>query len=397
MKTVLFAWELGGGLGHLGRMLPLAHALAARGHRVVFALRELARAALLLCEQPYLILQAPIWQGQLRSFPQPASYAEILLRQGYFSPANLTGTVRAWHGLMDLVQPDLMIADFAPTAMLAARSRNFPVACYGSGFFIPPHATPLPPFRTWEPIALKRLADSERNVLASINHVLVQGGSSPLSCLADLFAVAETFLCTVPELDHYRERPNARYWKPVFGEIIGIEPTWPSGEGKRIYAYLKPEHPGTQNLLALLKSASYRSLVYLSHATPGQLRQWSSPNLHIVTRPLDLTKTLAQADVAICHAGIDTIFKSLVSGVPVLCLPMQAEQFLTSTNVERLNVGINIAKDFESEKLKLALDRLLVDVTISEGVRHFAERYSSADMPAGLDALVQRCNVLIGM
>src|SRR5207247_8636282 len=42
MATVLFAWELGGGLGHMMQMAPLARALVRRGHRVYAALREVA-------------------------------------------------------------------------------------------------------------------------------------------------------------------------------------------------------------------------------------------------------------------------------------------------------------------------------------------------------------------
>ncbi len=39
MSTILFAWELGGGLGHLVQLRPPAEALAARGHRVLAAVR----------------------------------------------------------------------------------------------------------------------------------------------------------------------------------------------------------------------------------------------------------------------------------------------------------------------------------------------------------------------
>ena len=45
MATVLFAWESGGGLGHMVQMLPLAAQLARRGHRVCVALRHLSTAA----------------------------------------------------------------------------------------------------------------------------------------------------------------------------------------------------------------------------------------------------------------------------------------------------------------------------------------------------------------
>ena len=42
MATILFAWELGGGLGHLTVIKPLAEALRDQGHRVVIAVRNFA-------------------------------------------------------------------------------------------------------------------------------------------------------------------------------------------------------------------------------------------------------------------------------------------------------------------------------------------------------------------
>ena len=48
MARYLFAWELGGDYGHLARLLPVALELRARGHEVVFAVRDLMGAEKLL-------------------------------------------------------------------------------------------------------------------------------------------------------------------------------------------------------------------------------------------------------------------------------------------------------------------------------------------------------------
>lgn len=59
MSTILFAWELGGGLGHLMQMRPIAHGLLARGHRIAAALKDLFRARQVFGPDVPL-LQAPI-------------------------------------------------------------------------------------------------------------------------------------------------------------------------------------------------------------------------------------------------------------------------------------------------------------------------------------------------
>ena len=395
MKTVLFAWELGGGLGHIGRMLPLAQSLADRGHRVVFVLRELGQSAPIFANRPFMVLQAPIWLGQLRNLPNSATYAEILFRQGFLAPEQLAGLVRSWRHLMDLVRPDLMIADYAPTALLAARALAFPVATYGSGFFAPPRTSPIPPFRTWEPIAATRVVESERTALGSINRVQEMLGGKPLDRLADLFDVAENFLCTVPELDHYPQRQDARYWNPVFGDIQGAPAQWPAGEGRRVYAYLKPEHPGTTLLLDLLRAGNFRSLVYYPRVGTAPMPHGDAKNMVLSSRPLDITSLVKEADLAICHAGVDTVYKCLLAGVPQLCLPMHAEQYITAMNVERLGAGINIPADFKAPRFERALDKLANDPGPRLGAEAFAKKYADQNPDADLAALVERCEELL--
>src|SRR5438552_2809119 len=42
MSTILFAWQLGGGYGHLMQMLPLVRGLIKRGHKVFLAMKDLS-------------------------------------------------------------------------------------------------------------------------------------------------------------------------------------------------------------------------------------------------------------------------------------------------------------------------------------------------------------------
>lgn len=64
-KTVLLAWELGGGMGHIQRLLPIAVELAAREHRVVFALRRPENAEAIRQRLPAAkVRQAPVHVGE---------------------------------------------------------------------------------------------------------------------------------------------------------------------------------------------------------------------------------------------------------------------------------------------------------------------------------------------
>ena len=59
-QTILFAWELGGGLGHLSPAIPLFRRLRDMGYRVVLAARDLSKARVLAGNHGVELLQAPI-------------------------------------------------------------------------------------------------------------------------------------------------------------------------------------------------------------------------------------------------------------------------------------------------------------------------------------------------
>src|SRR3954465_6898642 len=60
MATILLAWELGRGSGHLVRLLPIAEGLARRGHRGCGVGKDLVRAQGILPSHLVTIIQGPI-------------------------------------------------------------------------------------------------------------------------------------------------------------------------------------------------------------------------------------------------------------------------------------------------------------------------------------------------
>jgi UDP:flavonoid glycosyltransferase YjiC (YdhE family) len=387
-----YAWELGSSLGHFGTFEPVAERLRQHGHEVSFAVRE-THACRLLLDDRFAWLQAPRVEA-IAGAAAPISYADILAGVGYSSPAVLAGLVVAWRTLMQLVRPQLVFADHAPTAILAARTLGIPIMLFGSGFAAPPMRAPFPAMRPWEPVADHVLAVRERAVLGTINTVLAQLRAAPLVRLADLFAVAETALLTLPELDHYAGRGAARYWG-LLARRSGPVPApvaWPAAPGPRVYAYIRHAPAVAAAILAAIHASGCAGIVYYP--------DWNAaieapPGVTIVTAPVDIGQVACEADIGIAH-GISTLGAFLMAGKPVLSVACHLEQYLVGVRMAQLGAGLAVRADGDTAAIGAALRQLIADPAFTRKARAFAARYAAFGHDAVVDRICARALTLAG-
>lgn len=355
MARILLCWELGGGLGHAGRFKPLVQALRQRGHEVELVLRDLVLTRALLADLDVPTFQAPLCLHQTVGLPQPpANLAEELLAQGYLHTEALAGLVAGWRSLFLSREAALIVADYAPTAVLAARSLGLPVVALGGGFSVPPDLSPLPAFRSWDQVPQARLAAAERRALGTVNAVLQQHGAAPLSRLSPLYRGDEALLCTWPVLDPYQRPPDdgaTRWLGPNFLPATGVAPTWPPGDGPRVLVYLHGQQPAHLAMLQALAQAGCRTLCYLPEVAAGQAPPVSAPHLAYAQAPVNLDAALAQAALLVCQGGEGTVAQALLAGVPMVLLPGHTEQLLTTQALARAGVALNLASHTRPETL----------------------------------------------
>ncbi|MCU0870147.1 MAG: hypothetical protein MUF30_11210 [Burkholderiales bacterium] len=399
MSRFLFAWELGGGLGHSLPLALLARPLLEAGHHVHVALRDLSTAPAafgdLMTHPRARFWQAPVFLAGVRGLPESVTYAELLFRAGFLEPARLIGLTRGWRSLFEAVQPDLLLVDHAPNALLAARGLPMRTAAIGTGFFLPPAKVPIPPFREWERVEPKRIADAEARALAVANAVALEVGATPLVHLHDLTAVDEHFLLTWPEVDHYRDRvprPNERYWGPLAMPSQGVAPAWPDGDTPRLFVYLKGDYGPVEAVLRDLVTQPLRIAAYVPSLDPRVAQALAkAPNLHLSPRPLDMTQVVQGADVALCNAGSGTVCTLLAAGIASVQLPMHAEQMLFARRVEQLGTGLLVTEtDARTQTVKRVM-RLVREPAFRERAQAFAAMAAARALPDVAGAVTARC------
>lgn len=376
MARILFAWELGGAYGHALACASLANTLALRGHHIAFAMREPAALDVAPEAGAHERYQAPRAANEGRMGDRPVSIPEILLGCGYRQQADLEQLVRAWGSILERARPDLVVADYAPTALLAARIAGIRRVTYANGFFTPPPLAPIPPYRYDEPVEASRLEAAEAAALAAVNATLAGAGVDPLARLADLFAADEQFLCTFPELDHYQDRPPSGYWGPRYRFDRGAALDWPKPGDKRIFVYVHTSMPLLDALIDTLAQTPHRVIAFIPGVDPARRARLASPSRLVAERPVRLDALMRDCDVVISH-GSEIATGALLSGVPQLCFPGQYEQYLTSRRLEQVGSGAWVGPRAPPATLHGALATMLREPRFAAAAAAFRRRYAA--------------------
>lgn len=394
MSRILLAWELGGGAGHLASLHPVASALLKRGHQVTLAAQDLRAAAAFYAGLDMPVVAAPLSRGNYGGLAEPPlSYSEILMRYGYLDSPMLAGLVRGWRGLITLTGADVLVADHAPTALLAARGLPLRCMTFGNPFAVPPAVHPTPNMRPWLEVPVQRLLNSDAAVLATINRAL-PAGAPPLAAVHELFDRTTSVFVGLPELDPYGRREADCYLGLHVGRSGTTETQWPAGAGPRIFAYLRADYRYIDACLAALAACNARCLVHLADATEALMARHRGPGLAFSDTPVDIESAGAQCDLAVCHSGLGMVNAMLRAGRPLLLLPLQLEQFLLAGRVAALGAAQVINSEQAQPDFAAALTAMLGDPQYARSAQNLAARVAAASVGTITDRAIARIEAL---
>ena len=378
MAHVHFALELGSGLGHMARAAPLAAELGRRGHDVSISTRDLVASRSAWLPIAVDCVQAPVFLHRTVGLPKPAaSLAEIALGFGYWDGDILDALVEGWRALLTRLAADIVVADFSPSAVLAARSLGLPAIGIGVSFTVPPAGRPLPSCLPGMPLDPGRLEAAEARMLRSANHTLRATKAGPVTLACELFRGERALLCTWPELDCYgrgAEAAGDTWCGEASDPGTGVAPRWPPGGAPRAFAYLKGGYPGLAGTMRAL-AQGFLTVCYVPDVEAGREPPLVDPAIVYSDKPVNLDAAFAGASVCVCHAGVGTICRSLLAGVPLLMLPMIGEQGLNALAVQRIGAGIALPPTASERDIASALARVHADPAMRASARAFAARH----------------------
>jgi hypothetical protein len=387
VARIMFVWELGAGLGHVLPHRPVLEQLIKMGHEVFLALRDVTRAGVALKGVDVRLLPAPFKNSRtLKPIEQTLGFAHILHNIGFGDAGDLSSLFDAWRTLYALVQPDLVVADHSPTALLALRDLPIRRAIIGTGFLCPPDTFPLAPFpaaTAGEDVLMR----DEELMLAGINHLLSNHRCQSLVRLGELYGqVDATFLTTYPELDHFGERENVQYWG-TWSSGVGIAPQWPLAPGSKVYAYLKP-FENLSRLLELLSKSELPTIVYVDGIDPKTQERFKCKTMRFESQPLEIDQAARECQLAILNTNHGTMCSLLLAGKPSLMIPLQMEQQMLTCRFEATGAGKSV-RPTNGPGMIRALQDMLSSARYGHHARHFASKHAMPRVEDRVNGLSQ--------
>ena len=114
------------------------------------------------------------------------------------------------------------------------------------------------------------------------------------------------------------------------------------------------------------------------------------PGHVVVERYIPQTQLLPVCDVVASHAGSGTILGALAMGIPQLCLPQRADQFLNAEAVARAGAGLAIAPpEVGAAAVAQASSRLLEHSSFRRAARMVADEIAVMPSPADVTAVLE--------
>lgn len=335
MARVLLGWELGANRGHAVRLAGLANSLRGHGHEIVFAVRRLD--AMRVQRVPGVsIWQAPVSPRMLSGGPRatgtPTGMAEILARIGMDDADMIAAMVEAWRVLLSAVRPDVVVADFAPFLLLAARG-HIPRVSVGTGFSTPPASMP-----SFPPLVENGTAVDQGELLGTVNAALAEVADPPLDALPALFAAERPIAATFTELDPYAA---ARAEPLALPE--SIDPSVVAGEGEEVFVYLPDQFPVDSPLWRGLAESGLpvRAHVAMSSVeTQVALRRYG---LIVEPEPIPFTRITERSRLILSHGGHGIICAGFAAGLPHVVCYYDLEKLTHGLALTRAGLGGHVS------------------------------------------------------
>ncbi|MCY7270617.1 MAG: glycosyl transferase-like UDP-glucuronosyltransferase [Sphingomonas bacterium] len=375
MARVLIGWELGANRGHAVRLAELGTSLRGAGHEVAFAVQRID--ALSAGEAGgSAVWQAPVSprmlvSGARRAEVPATGMADIIARLGMDERGIVAAMVGGWRNLFGAIRPDLVIAEYAPFLLLAARG-TLPSIAVGTGFGRPPATM----------AQLPQLVDGtgavdQNALLEAINEGLGMVGTVPLAALPLVFEADRALAVTYAELDPYAGERCEVLARPVPTDFAAR-----AGAGEEIFVYCPEGMSAEAPLWRGLAASGLPVRIHPPRASDALRRALSDFGFAVEAEPIAFTAIAERSRLVVSHGGHGLVCAAMTAGLPQVVCHHDLEKYLIGQAVTRAGLGGHATSGaIDPDKFGADLVALYHDEALGQRARATGDALRRRDQP----------------
>ena len=391
-RVAMLCWEAGGGLGHVVGLVRIAEALRDRGWTPVLALPA-GRQTSHFVPFGMQTLRAPRWgagvEAPLARTGSSATMADMLADIGLGSEAWIREQIVGWHLRFASVFPDLVIADYAPGAVMAARGR-VPCVAVGTGFGVPPRGLDSFPLLH----TMSGPKQDEAALLAGVNSALARFGSPPFERLADTLRGDRAIACTLPVLDPYIDRRDEELFCPLLSEPVRER----GAEAQEIFCYfgLATGAKRLRKLVAALTRLPGPATVYAPGLSLRDIERLETGGVRVLARPAIAGLQLRRTRLVVHAGGHGLAAAAILAGTPQIILDYDVEKELTGRALEKAGLARRHRFDATSSAaIRESIVAAYADPALDLAAREAAARHADCRRSDAAIAVADRCEMAL--
>jgi hypothetical protein len=359
MISVLFANEGGTGRGH---------ALALR--RVADALGPaFAKEAALYRDDLLPIIQPvcdAVFRGPGLSYDRTwrlsngavatSTFGEFLGDLGFRDVDFLSRNIAWWKDLFASRAYDLVVTEYAPCALLAARASGIRCAVVGGGYGIP--ADGLTEFPVFLPQHFERIYD-ESEMVAAVNKAAVPLGLDPIGYLPQVFDCDAKLVTSLPLFDPY----DGLRLEPLLSPGTDC-PAAVGGSGEEVFVYLSNPDAVRPALIEALARIPLPVRAYLPWRSPAIADRLLAGGVTLIDQPAPPDQFASRTRLFINAGQSDTMTFGFAAGLPSLAFPEHLEHTFQATRAQGKGLA-QIAPDGPADALVQAIELAYQDTQLA--------------------------------
>ncbi len=366
-RRALLACEGGAGRGHVVTLKSAARSLQ---DRFVFdaALCRLEYASEIApyCEAVYQGTYLP-YDASLRSGPgsvRTATWGEFMGDLGFRDYQFLATQIGWWRETMRTRCISLVIGDYAPCALLAARSWGIPCVGIGTGYGLPPPG--LKQFPVLLPEYDTKLYD-EQEMVDAINRAGASLGVPQIEHLPQVYECNAQLHRSFPMLDPYWEHRTAAPVPPVadFAKCV-------AQDGDEIFVYFSTTERESEPLMDAIAALDAPVRMFMPNIDDALAARLSAAGVMIERQPVAVDDIARRSRLLLNGGQHGIISLGLAAGLPQVCFPQHLEQLYSARQVENASAGVTIGRTAQRDEILAAIEAAYHDDTLKQNARQAA-------------------------